>query len=1013
MCPVPVLLGALRTKRLVGRTKEREAIKAAIEAEDELRVIHIIGDGGIGKSRLLEAIPEETLPTCSNKDRCQFGGILDFYQTDIHTNSGLEATIIHALDPKGRGFKVYREAREELERLRLAGGRQFEEIRRKLGEYFVQGLNEITAKRRLILCFDTVETIQYESDIIESLIDTGVTGMEVEDWLTTHIPNFKNTVIIFSGRPNPKLEEDFQRYLGDTWQSSELGGFTEKEVADYIEAVKASHRGVHEQLKVLGLPPDWHRVAHLYTEGHPLDLALILELVRRAVHPPRPLYDSLHTAQARTEEERRSIREELEKALLTSILNEMGTDLPIVLPFLWVARKGLNAELLERLLASWPAAVEPWGTVQWSQKKCRKVLDSLRPDRANPLAFIKTREGTDLVFFHDRMYELMDRHLKEIQPHFHRNVRTAYESIVSYYDGKIKDATGREHRRLQVERLHYQFCLNPQQGYDTYSRLSDEAVISHEAGLDLLLRDEMLRFFRPDQPDNPTLRRAQRFDPALTADRINRGLAIRWVRRLIVAEDWERAEEAARKLRESALVTPQDPYFVPILLVYESGARAYRERDFPGRVAVLRQAIDEFERTQPKHGSRLYVVKTLNLGQAYNYLGYIYARQKRYKSAIDTYQEALIWREKSGVIGQQADTLRNIAYIYAMQGNSIEARRRCTDALDRSRKIRSPIGEALSLNVLGLIELQAGRPREALAPCQRALPVFTEFGDLRGQGLAHLALGQAWRKIGGLGIKVLELEEAGGYFRQSLEHLKEAKYIFEVEVEEPVRLLEAYAQLGCTYRDQATFYRKRGNGRVAEADIEALAQKAEEFLRQSITVAESLGLEAEKADVLNDIAEIYYHAREYEKSEGLLQQSDLLIPRDYHITKEKGITVSVEEPVSGLWQILGKNALEQGRIAFDRTQHETAMEHFLLTHLYFQLFSAGAVETAFREHPSQELYENLCRLPTQKLEGLRTHLEKVAAKYNASQEPGTQKLLRILTRALAVAQRTDMRERMP
>ena len=117
-------------------------------------------------------------------------------------------------------------------------------------------------------------------------------------------------------------------------------------------------------MQVLGLPPDWHRVAHLYTGGHPLNLALILELVRREIHPPPPLYDPMQVAQARTEEDRRGIREELEKALLTSILNEMGTDLPIVLPFLWVARKGLNAELLERLLADWPGAIGPWGAVQ-------------------------------------------------------------------------------------------------------------------------------------------------------------------------------------------------------------------------------------------------------------------------------------------------------------------------------------------------------------------------------------------------------------------------------------------------------------------------------------------------------------------------------------------------------------------------------------------------------------------------------------------------------------------------
>lgn len=102
-------LGALRTKRLIGRTREREAIRTAIEAEGEFRVLHIIGDGGMGKTRLLEAIPEEILPMCSNKDRCQWGGIFDLYHTDLHTNSGIEAAIIKALAPEG--FTEYRARR--------------------------------------------------------------------------------------------------------------------------------------------------------------------------------------------------------------------------------------------------------------------------------------------------------------------------------------------------------------------------------------------------------------------------------------------------------------------------------------------------------------------------------------------------------------------------------------------------------------------------------------------------------------------------------------------------------------------------------------------------------------------------------------------------------------------------------------------------------------------------------------------------------------------------------------
>jgi len=151
---------------------------------------------------------------------------------------------------------------------------------------------------------------------------------------------------------------------------------------------------------------------------------------------------------------------------------------------------------------------------------------------------------------------------------------------------------------------------------------------------------------------------------------------------------------------------------------------------------------------------------------------------------------------------------------------------------------------------------------------------------------------------------------------QGEKYVREAVRIFTEDIKEPLRLVEALIELGCTYRELAL--RSNGEERVR------LARDSEKALREAARQAHGRFTYRE-VDALVNLAWLHYYTGDKagaqrilqgDKSQNISSEVLPLIPTEYLITQEHGVR-QVENPISWYWVQLGKADLLLGQIAFD------------------------------------------------------------------------------------------------
>jgi tetratricopeptide (TPR) repeat protein len=196
------------------------------------------------------------------------------------------------------------------------------------------------------------------------------------------------------------------------------------------------------------------------------------------------------------------------------------------------------------------------------------------------------------------------------------------------------------------------------------------------------------------------------------------------------------------------------------------------------------------------------------LGRAHNNMGYAYwMEQGHYRLALREFRAALPYFHASELWEEIANTNDNMGRVYTMLGQRDQAEHLIERGLELRRRLKLDCRIALSLNSRAVAYLNFGEPRQAHRLSIEALSIFERLCAKRGVGLACITLGRSLRQLGAL-TQYYSYEECVAFLSLAAMHLSRATVIFERSVCEPVRLIEAYNELGCTYRDWATLARR-------------------------------------------------------------------------------------------------------------------------------------------------------------------------------------------------------------
>jgi tetratricopeptide (TPR) repeat protein len=956
---------------MVGRQEELEQLEKYLYAPgSESHFVYYWAEGGLGKTRLLEELVKMVKEA---GPKFYTTGIIDLYHTDTHSTSDLERTIVQNLDPAGQYFVDYRQAREHFELLREKGADPgiLERHRRQLGDLFVEGSQEMALEaNKIVLCFDTVELLQYESSVVEEKAELDTADTRVKPWLMKRLSKLSNVLVVFAGRPKKpfpgetgdpqqQLIDDMRAAFGDKLDTDELKPLTLEETRVFIDVLSEEH---NREI----VPEKYLTVVHRLTNGRPIFLHLIADLIG-VLAPGRDTlklfdgYMELSKAGKQLEKARRDI----EQKILEAVFN--GRDeLHWYLKQIALAPKGVDAQIFQVLVGCSLEEAKGW---------LEKLEDLSFVKRFKPPAG-GVRLHSEHVFLHDEMYQLLT---SKIDPHLRREERAAASRLVDkYYNPEIarlekeleesipeKRVEVRERlQKLQVERLYYLLVSDVRKGYEEYKELTEQSSRNRWTGFGMRLLDEFLRFY------NEPSHRARFENSGLIEEQIIRESAWLWVERFY----WWAQNERVINLTEKILEDPEDFYIfcaedtvscstedlalIGNIYAYRSNAIARSTGYSPetadqlqtllNRFPPLAQCTDEqtlaFARLANAYGYQKRLGGMLN--QATKYYGLAKAAFRNLGQNLEFHYD------------EYAGVLTNSSYVYAILGRMPLARPLAHEALRLNDLQDNRYKKGLTLSTLSQIARMRENFGQALDYAKEALQLFRELGEARGTAMAYLGVAQAKRKQAKHEIeKGRKFEEARKMFEEARDSLNKAQ---EVTGEAGITSLDAelIAEQGRVSRDLGRMINELEGSEEAMSYYSQSARQLREALEKLQKRTSGTDM---KADVLQDLSEVLFDLGDQQEAQRTLERIKELIGQVYLIEPGKPLPVDNLPPQH--FEPLGKLELMIGQEAFSQKHWEEGIQHFVIAYMYFTRFSADAVK---KDTMIEYLYNHLQGLPVTK-----------------------------------------------
>ncbi|NOZ29834.1 MAG: ATP-binding protein [Chloroflexi bacterium] len=719
-------LSGARRIALVGREEILQNIKEFSRKHSRPALIYLEGDGGIGKTAVLEEVRSQL---AEDRQSIVAASLIDLYHLEYQTPQGLAEAISDVFPQEQVRFRAFHARhRKTLEALRL---RQLEEANKawkRAEEALIQALNSMADKKYIWLFLDTAEVLSTIAGDDE--MDIGwmgpfdPSGASIARWLRDRIlPALRNrVVVIMAGRPS-QLDRDLIQPLRKThWRVEgplELEPLSLQHCKEYLEQVahqvdedgdRAGAENIRRYLATYGEIP-----VHRETAGQPLRMAMVADILRAGGSLPSGFYDP--------EGHGRTDQASLDQALIRHLAN-LETPLGATIQHMASLDKGANADLLAEILR-----IEP--------EEAQKYLDA-----ATKLTLVKVRPGNVRrpYFLHDEIYTLFARYLPP------KREEELFGRIIAYYEREMEDLRRNmseypvlftefqvQHRMAQVERVHYTTWLFPLRGYAAYFEDSCESILSREPSWYQLLRNEFRRTKEKLEELGRSPEKLSELSTYLKWDESLRRaeIALHWL------NDIKKAEQLLSQIsgsRQMPSLCQAHRHFLQATILIRKGNLS------PAEEALNQSAV---ALTKVSDGGLELATQTLQ-ALIYNYQGYIRRLRGNYREAIPYYQRAAALMRQLG-LGGISGVLTNQAYAMTMMGYERHGRETAKEALNYAVRNHSVYDQVRALNVRAILETRAGDPEKGLSFAEEALELLREYPDHRLEGLVRITMARALR----------------------------------------------------------------------------------------------------------------------------------------------------------------------------------------------------------------------------------------------------------------------------
>ncbi|NTW97382.1 MAG: ATP-binding protein [Oscillochloris sp.] len=897
----------LRTsKSLIGRRDELDIVESAIDGEDDLSVILVEGQGGIGKTRLLT----EVGAICDARDEVICTEVIDLllarYQQPARIMQAIALQLQQAAMGRGCGEGLFRTYTSALEDFYAAHGEISDEQRAQLERAFLIDYQALAERFRIVLLIDTLEKLHPTISDVEPF-DFRRTG-RLERWLSRLLAQLPNTVALLAGRPRARQRGLFADLLHGRFHALSIKPFTLAETDAYV---RTQFPDLADQIAIDSL--------HTISGGRPVVLAIALACMQHNAFDGGLLPD--------VELQYPQNRERLSDAFVGYIMADLHQQRPGLAQLIEKAvylRKGLRRGLLEQI------AHDEQGDVDHAA--ISRDIATL-----SDLVFVKQIDEGE-ISLHDEMYELLLGKIGQAQP-----VRW-WRSAITYLDQQLAAARAERDvlsaneaqassmgfariqqkiQTLQVERMFYMMSIDPRQGYYAYRELCSNAIAARDEDFDAQLQEEIARFFDPETKWGLSYRQLLAFS-GISWDRLIYDEGIRWVYRRIGASipgtsPYVEAIKLAQQVRERyPMIHGQNELARCDLEAARLQAEVYAgtliAQDYAQLVADLEAILDQPDPSEARYAR--FIMANVN-----NYWGYFERTQERLQSACAKYSRAIkLYRELGPEFaGLLAVTLNNLGYALARQGDSERGLRAIEESLTIARRAGARYRIATALNTRAHLLTDVSRIDEALRSMLESRRIFDDLNSIRDQALCANAEGRIRSRIA-TGIannadRDREFWRAAAAYRAAIDRFDAGG--------ELVRRIETRLSLSKTYREWASMMpvgdRAQDVRGTALARLEEAQQLSSERTPRIV-----------RASILESMAMIFVDQGQYDRAIMLLDQARELLPANLRNPDLlDGIDTDETQELRLYWLRMAQIELQYALCAFGQRRHDAAVTHSL------------------------------------------------------------------------------------